>query len=208
MVLIIPPKNQRDMSKGSFRDMLEVLGEFESEIPSGDPNQYQAENKLGFLGKYQFGEPLLIDIGYYKANIYYGHGADKNYWQGTWTGKKGIDSKSKFHNSPEVQELAIREAFKLNWERINNTLRGKGKAINNYIGQKKTFKDQEVSKIITITLSGILAGAHLRGPYGVVEILLKNQVFYDEYGISILRYMDEYSSYNVTLEDFLNPSFD
>lgn len=92
MVLIIPPTNQRDMSKGSFRDLLEVLGEFESEIPSGDPNQYQAENKLGFLEKYQFGEPLLIDLGYYKANIYYGHGADTNYWQGTWTEKKGIDS--------------------------------------------------------------------------------------------------------------------
>jgi hypothetical protein len=39
------------------------------------------------MGKYQFGEPLLIDLGYYKADVFYGNGADKNYWQGTWTGR-------------------------------------------------------------------------------------------------------------------------
>lgn len=205
MHLIIPPKNQPVMSKGSFTDLLEALGEFESGLPSGDLNQYRVENSLGLVGKYQFSESLCIDLGYYRAKIYYGHGADKNYWQGTWTGKKGIDSKSKFQNSPDIQEFAIREAFKLNWERINSSLKGKGKAINDYIGQQKTFKDNEVSKTITITLSGILAAAHLRGPYGVAELLLKTQAFYDEYAISILRYMEKYGSYDTTLEDFLNP---
>lgn len=190
------------MSKGRFQDMLEALGAFESGLPKGDPNQYQAENALGFIGKYQFGEPLLIAIGYYKADIYYGRGADKNYWQGTWTGKKGINSKSKFLNSPDVQEFAIREAFALNWRRINETLRRQGKFINDYLGQEKTFNDSGVSKTITITLSGILAGAHLRGPYGLADLLLKKQVAHDEFATSILRYMDEYGGYVTTLEDF------
>lgn len=203
MILVIPPKNQPDPSKGSFRDMLEALGAFESGLPSGDPEQYKFENPLGFMGKYQFGELLLIDLGYYKASVYYGHGADKNYWQGTWTGKKGIDSKSKFLNSPDVQELAIREAFKLNWKRINDTLSRQGKTIKNYIEQKKTFQDKGVSKTITITLSGILAGAHLRGPYGVADLLSKNQLSHDEFSLSILRYMDEYGDYDTRLEDFL-----
>lgn len=209
MVLVIPPKNQPDMSKGSFRDMLEAIAEFTSGLPSGSPNQYKAENPLGFIGKYQFGEPILIDIGYYKADIYYGHGADKNYWQGTWTGKRGIDSKSKFQNSPEVQDLAICEAFKQNWKRINDSLNGQGKAIKDYLGQKKTFSDRGVSKTITITLSGILAAAHLRGPYGVAGILSKKQVCCDEFSISILRYMDEYSGYDTRLDDFLfQPNLD
>lgn len=191
------------MSKGRFQDMLEALGAFESGLPKGDPNQYQVENALGFIGKYHFGEPLLIDIGYYKADIYYGRGADKNYWRGIWTGKKGIDSKSKFLNSPDVQEFAIREAFALNWRRINETLRVRGKSVNDYLGQEKTFNDNGVSKTITITLSGILAGAHLRGPYGLADILLKKQVSHDEFATSILRSMDEYGGYDTTLEDFV-----
>jgi hypothetical protein len=113
MVLVIPGQNRPVPSKGSFRDLLEALGAFESGLPAGDPNQYRVENTLGFMGKYQFGEALLIDLGYYiaKDGVYYGNGADKNYWLGTWTRKKGIDSKSTFQNSPNVQEFAIREAF-------------------------------------------------------------------------------------------------
>ncbi|MGI8502556.1 MAG: LysM peptidoglycan-binding domain-containing protein [Hassallia sp.] len=209
MVLVIPGQNQPGnpgTSKGNFRDMLEALGAFESGLPSGNPNQYKVENSLGFIGKYQFGEALLIDLGYYKADVFYGQpGVDKNYWRGTWTGKKGIDSKAKFQNSPDVQEFAIREAFALNWKRINDTLKGQGKSINEYLGQQKTFNDNGVSKTITITLSGILAGAHLRGPYGLADLLLKNQVSHDEFGTSILRYINEYGGYQVKPEDFLNP---
>ncbi len=190
--------------KGSLRDMLEALGAFESGLPSGDPNQYKVENSLGFMGKYQFGEALLIDLDYYQAkdDVYYGHGADKNYWLGTWKGKNGINSKEQFKNSPDVQEKAILEAFKLNWQRVNTALGEQGKSVNNYLDQQKTFKDNWVSKTITITLSGILAGAHLRGPYGVARLLLSDEVSHDEYGTSILRYMEEYGGYNVTPEEF------
>jgi nucleoid-associated protein YgaU len=209
MVLVIPGGNQPQPnpspSKGSFRDMLEALGAFESGLPPGNPNQYKVENSLGFMGKYQFGEALLIDLGYYNTPNPYiggGNGVDKNYWRGTWTGKKGINSKEQFLNSPDVQELAIREAFALNWKRVNDTLAGQGKSVNDYLGKAKTFNDNGVSKTITITLSGILAGAHLRGPYGVANLLLNDQVSHDEYGTSILRYIEEYGGYNVTPADF------
>jgi len=209
MVLVIPGGNQPQPppgpSKGSFRDMLEALGAFESGLPSGNPNQYKVENSLGFMGKYQFGEALLIDLGYYNTPNPYiggGNGVDKNYWRGTWTGKKGINNKEQFLNSPDVQELAIREAFALNWKRVNDTLVGQGKSVNAYLGKAKTFNDNGVSKTIIITLSGILAGAHLRGPYGVANLLLNDQVSHDEYGTSILRYMEEYGGYNVTPADF------
>lgn len=207
MVLVIPGSGQPgngggNPGKGNFRDMLEALGAFESGYPSGDPRQYSSENTLGFMGKYQFGEPLLIDLGYYKADVFYGKGADKNYWRGTWTGNRGINSTEQFKNSPDVQEAAIREAFNLNLQRIDSTLTAQGQSVNNYLGQQKTFNDAGVSKTITITLSGILAGAHLRGPYGLADLLLKNQTSYDEYGTSILKYIEEYGGYNVSPADF------
>lgn len=63
MKLIIPGINQPSpnpgSTKGNFRDMLEALGAFESGLPSGNPQQYQVENTLGFIGKYQFGEALV-----------------------------------------------------------------------------------------------------------------------------------------------------
>jgi LysM domain len=208
MVLTIPGQGQNDgggdgaTGKGNFQSMLEALGAFESGFPSGDPRQYTSENTLGFMGKYQFGEPLLIDLGYYKADVYYGNGADKNYWQGSWTGKRDINSKEQFLNSRDVQEAAIREAFNLNLQRINGALAAQGQSLDNYLGQQKTFNDAGASKTITISLSGILAGAHLRGAYGVADLLLKNQSSNDEYGTSILKYVEEYGGYDVSPVDF------
>jgi len=188
-------------SQGNFEELLEALGELESGLPSGDPRQYQVENTLGFIGKYQFGEALLIDLGYYQAKVYYQNGqngVDKNYWRGTWTGKDGIYSKSDFKNSSYVQELAIRQAFKLNLERINIILNNQGKSLSYYLGKTKTFNYRGQIQTISISLSGILAAAHLRGSYGVVKLLVNNQESVDEYGTSIFRYLDEFAHYTVT----------
>lgn len=201
MVLVIPPTDSDGSggtSKGNFQAMLAAMGAFESGVPEGNPQQYQVENTLGFMGKYQFGEPLLIDLGYYQAEIFYMHGADRNNWQGRWTGKRGVDSKATFKSSPEVQEAAIREAFTLNLSRIKAALSEQGQSIDNYLGQVKTFD----GKTVTISLSGLLAGAHLSGPYGVANLLLKGLVVGDEFGTSILKYVDEYGGYEVTSADF------
>lgn len=198
---------QAKSSQGDFLEMLEALGVFTSGLPKGDLNQYQVENALGFIGKYLFGESLLIELGYYKSTIYYGHGANQNYWYGTWTGKKRIDSKSIFLHSPNVQELIIRESFSLYWRRIGDILRRQGKFINDCLGQKITFDNCGATKTITFTIAGILAAAHLRGTYGVADLLLKNRVADDEFGTSILCYMDAYYKYEVKLEDFLDLSY-
>lgn len=77
MTLVIPAMSSSSTSKGELQTMLNMMGELESGLPTEHPNQYQVENSLGFMGKYQFGEPLLIDLGYYQAEIYYMHGADR-----------------------------------------------------------------------------------------------------------------------------------
>ncbi|MBW4634574.1 MAG: hypothetical protein KME30_22490 [Iphinoe sp. HA4291-MV1] len=63
-----------------------------------------------------------------------------------------------------------------------------------------------MSKTITISLSSILAGAHLRGAGGLANLLLKDQVSFDEFGTSILEYIDELGGYDVSQADFENPS--
>ncbi|MEL6460731.1 MAG: hypothetical protein AAFQ91_21140 [Cyanobacteria bacterium J06621_15] len=191
-------------SQGSFHDMLEALGERETGLASGDAKQYKFINpQLYFLGKYQFAEVLLIRLGYYKATSYFGNGANKNYWRGSWTGKDGISSKADLLNSPEVQEKAIREAFGVYWQDINHLMNKRGKSIESYLSQVKTFKENGKPRRIKITLSGIITAAHLKGPDKVVDLLVSGKVSQDSFGTSILSYLEEFGGYKTTSQDFL-----
>lgn len=196
-------QNKSRKSRGNFNDMLEALGERETGLASGDSRQYKFVNpQLYFLGKYQFAEILLIRLGYYKATSYFGNGANKNYWKGRWTGKNGINSKTEFLNSPEVQEKAIREAFGVYWQDINYLMNKRGKSIESYLSQVKTFSENGKSRTIKITLSGIIAAAHLKGPDKVVDLLVSGRVSQDPFGTSILSYLEEFGGYQTTSQDF------
>lgn len=175
-------------NRGSCEQFLEALAIRET----GQQNPpYYIDNALGFIGRYQFGETLLIDLGYYQVENPYnggGNGVDKNYWLGTWTGKNGINSKEEFmQNKNDVQETAIREAFGLNSNRISQILQENGRSIEEFIGQERQG--------VRITQSGILAAAHLRGESGVANLLLNNEVSNDEFGTSILDYLREFADY-------------
>ncbi len=134
------------MSKGRLKDFMELLFQKEG---GGDPS---VENPFGYIGKYQFGEDALIDLGYYKGDKSKNRtesGKFKYDWIGEWTGKKGIKSKDDFLNNPDVQDFAAKEWIALLCKRI------------------KRFKlDQYVGRSIsgtTITESGMIAAAHLKG---------------------------------------------
>lgn len=201
-VVKVYSQNQLQASRGNFRDMLEALGERETGFISGDSKQYNFVNpQLYFLGKYQFVEILLIRLGYYKAKVYFGNGANKNYWRGTWTGKNGINSKAEFLNSPEIQEIAIREAFGVYWQDINYLIKKRGKSIESYLSQVKTFNESGKPRTVKVTLSGIIAAAHLKGPDKVVDLLVSGKVSQDPFGTSILAYLEEFGSYEITPKD-------
>ncbi|MCB1498239.1 MAG: calcium-binding protein [Bauldia sp.] len=154
-----------------YRDFLDALGERES---SGD---YTVVNTFGYLGKYQFGELALIDIGYYTAD-----GTAKNDWQpGHWTGKDGIGSKADFLASPEAQENAIRAYMKLQWQ---------------YLGDTQRFAGQTIGGL-KLTESSLLAGAHLLG-HGAVTTFLEGGAVSppkDGYGTTITEYLTLFSGY-------------
>src|SRR3990167_2004882 len=111
--------------------------------------QYHVHNTLGFLGKYQFGEPLLIDLGYYSPapTGFYGATAT-NEWKGTWTGKNGIDSKEEFMSI--AQELAIRDAFTMNMGVIDKYLSQAGKTLDDYLGKEISYVSQGVEHTTTV----------------------------------------------------------
>lgn len=118
-----------------------------SSIPGGVQN-YDIENRFGFIGKYQFGEAALFDLGYYgidnsDSNLF------RNDWIGNWSGKDGINDKQDYFSSGAVQESIIRDWHDMLWKRINFL------DLDKYAGQ--------ILNGSQITISGMLAASHLIG---------------------------------------------
>ncbi|MBW4670292.1 MAG: hypothetical protein KME60_23480 [Cyanomargarita calcarea GSE-NOS-MK-12-04C] len=182
---------QKSGVRGSYKDFFTALARRETGQQNPPTN---IENQLGFIGKYQFGEALLKDLGYYDTPNPYiggGNGVDRNYWRGTWRGKNGINSKQDFlNNKNNVQEIAIQEAMQYKWGLIKNQLNGR--SIKEFIGQKRGG--------VVVTPSGILAAAHLRGERGVANLLLSNQGSTDENGTSILAYLREFAGFKTPFD--------
>ena len=155
---------------------------------------YRSMNSLGFVG-YQFGEALLIDLGYYEDDVFYGNGASTNTWDGTWTGKNGVNSLEDFMTQG-AQDIAIREAFGYNTQVIVDGLAAQGKSLDDIIGTQATYQDNGQTVTVTMSITGILAAAHLRGAWGTLDLLLNGSVSTDEYGTSILRYIDQFGGYD------------
>ncbi|MEP3299591.1 MAG: hypothetical protein ABJO27_24455 [Pseudoruegeria sp.] len=160
-----------------------------------DAMSYRSTNSLGFVG-YQFGEALLIDLGYYDDDVYYLGGDTINRWDGTWTGKGGVDSLEEFMTA-EAQEIAIQEAFGFNLQIIEQQLGYQGYSLDDFIGETFTYLDVDGSTVeVEITVTGLMAASHLRGAYGTVNLLLGGGASTDENGTSILRYISEYGGYD------------
>jgi len=206
------------MSNGTFTKFLDALRAFESGVDYdrylsgqiteaqirswvGDANwnayqagelswrdmQYTSVNALGFVG-YQFGEPLLIDLGYYLDNT-------GNLWTGDFTGKNGVDSFATLKT--DIQEAIILDAFGYNLGVIESGLEAKGTSLDALIGTQRTYMDTNGQSVtVTLTLTGILAAAHLRGAWGTLDLLNNGSASADEYGTSILKYIQQFGAYD------------
>jgi len=159
----------------SYDDFFEALGQQES---GGD---YRKINTIKYMGKYQMGEAALIDLGYYKRD---GKDPDNRYQDKFWTGKDGIKSKEDFLNSPDVQEAAVRKFAELNWRTIQ-------------INDLDLFVDRTVYGV-EITISGLLAGAHLKGvgKKGLMSFLRRGYNGKDQYGTAVKTYIIKFAGYD------------
>ena len=134
-------------------------------------NQY-SENTLGYLGKYQFGAPALLDTGFIDKEKYKaakkGRGWQKKFLadDSNWTIPGG---KQAFMSNVEYQEQAM-----------DNLL-----AIN-----AKTLRSKIPNKVDTQqSLSSNLAAAHLGGAGSVIKYHKTGESFQDAYGTDIQEYM-------------------
>ncbi|KKR02934.1 MAG: hypothetical protein UT30_C0044G0005 [Candidatus Uhrbacteria bacterium GW2011_GWF2_39_13] len=161
----------------TYQDFKEALGQRES------GGNYYAENQLHFIGKYQWGEASLHDIGFYTDTNYY-----DNDWNGTWSGKGGIYSKQDFLESETYQEQVMDEWGMKLWTYI------KSYGGDKYIG--KTING------IEITQSGLIAAAHLVGAFqgGLKTYLQSNgqTIPRDGNNVSIEEYLEQFGGYDIT----------
>jgi len=164
-----------------------------------DAMSYRSMNSFGFVG-YQFGEAFLIDLGYYDDDFFYGNGAATNTWDGTWTGKNGVDSLEEFMTK-EAQEVAIREAFGFNLQTIQTGLAPYGESLDDYLGTTRAYLDNGQTVEVTLTMTGILAAAHLRGAPAVIQLLRSGTVSADEFGTSILQYVEQFGDFDAPTID-------
>jgi hypothetical protein len=157
-------------------DFVAALGERES---AGD---YSAVNSLGYLGKYQFGEAALIDLGYYKQD-----GTPENDWKGAWTGKDDVRNVTDFLANHAAQDKAMEEWIGLLWRYAIDPEFGLDKFLGSNI------------KEITITPAAIIAGAHLVGLYPVKSFLESNGVqdSPDPYGTRVSEYMVHFARHEI-----------
>ena len=106
--------------------------------------KYDTVNSIGFVGKYQFGYPALIDGGYVKKSCT-SNAQLRN--PNNWIGTDGIDSLDKFLATPAVQESAMCAYTRRNYKTLCNI---------------KTVSTQSTAEEV----AGLLAVSHLLGAGG------------------------------------------
>ena len=165
------------MSAGSYFDLLRALGQNES------GNNYAFVSSVGYLGRFQFGEEALQAIGFYEGND--GTGAID--FIGRWTAKAasyGVYDKASFLASPAAQDAAQQEWF----VNIHNDL----KALD-----LLRFEGQWVDGG-QVTMSGLIAGAHLVGVWNLKDYLTSNGAMNmrDPYGTPVSEYVKKFAGYD------------
>nr|DAV84072.1 MAG TPA: hypothetical protein [Caudoviricetes sp.] len=162
----LEPNNNLGLDNQTYTNLKVLLANRES-----GNNQY-SENTLGYLGKYQFGAPALLDTGFIDKEKYKaakkGRGWQKKFLadDSNWTIPGG---KQAFMSNVEYQEQAM-----------DNLL-----AIN-----AKTLRSKIPNKVDTQqSLSSNLAAAHLGGVGSVIKYHKTGESFQDAYGTDIQEYM-------------------
>jgi len=137
------------------------------------------------------------------------HVTDVNTWKGNFSGKHGIYSFSDLED-PTKQDFVAKDHFQNKYDGIADLLGQRGKYISDYIGTTLYWDqlDPSVSpppggrpNAVVITMSGLLAGAHLRGAEGVAALLLDSKNPFDENHTYILQYVYDFRGYQTPFDN-------
>jgi len=167
------------MSSGNYTDFLTALGQNES------GNNYSYVSSLGYLGRYQFAEEALTDVGLYVPD---GSGGNTDF-VGSFTSMAastyGVTDKASFLASTAAQDYAVGAWF----NKIAADVKALG--LEKYVGQNVGG--------VEITTSGMLAGAHLVGVWNLKAFLESggSVVAQDGYGATVASYLSKFGGYDV-----------
>lgn len=99
--------------------------------------------------------------------------------------------------SYDVQSRAMQEAFGYNLFLLDEMLAGAGLDLADYVNRSLTVRQDGGAPVeVELTLTGILAAAHLRGASGLRDLIVEGAVTTDEYGTSILQYIVQFGGYD------------
>lgn len=143
-------------------------GDYNTDLATSESggNYTQPPNAGGYAGKYQFGAPLLSDLGVYKMGDneqWAGGGSPRIKSTGQWTGQFDINGFPDVHTlndflkSPGAQD----RVQQLNVAHSNNLIDNNG--LDKFIGQTVAG--------VPVTREGMLAAIHLAGPGGLINWL-------------------------------------
>jgi integrating conjugative element protein (TIGR03758 family) len=163
------------IAAATHEDFLHALAVRESSL---DPTK---TNVFGYTGLFQMGEAALQDAGYYKGDST----PKKNDWGGAFTGKNGINSIGDFKANPDAQVAAVVAYHNAVWKSIQAL--GLDKAIGQTING------------LTITQSGLIAGAHLVGVGNLQKFINSNgaTIPVDGNGTPISEYISKFGGYAI-----------
>ena len=125
------------------------------------------------------------------------------FFDANFTGKNGVTSVAEFKN-PEKHVLIIKDHFANKYQGIISSLAARDKVIWDYLNSPVSWDNLSPAvspppggrpNEVIITLSGLLAGAHLRGAQGIASLLVDRKNPADESGTYILQYVQDYGGY-------------
>ncbi|MFJ4923708.1 hypothetical protein [Streptomyces sp. NPDC088725] len=218
---------REESTVSEFLDKTGVLDLFRNRDSVGLKSVQSAViNPWGFVG-FQFGEPLLMDLQYYRPVMetvvvdgerlvvpsYYASslpettwrdgttsclyqnestgrwqvGTDVNRWQGTFTGRDGVNS------FEDLRRYDCQTAI------LRRSLRHSVNILNKYFG--KNGQDLWTAGEDYPTPASLLGACHLCGPFGVVAYLESGQLRSDEAGTSISTYLKAFADVTIASHD-------
>ena len=118
---LTPPPSTGDGLGSLSNDQLTKLKNDMAKVESGGRYDIVERAHGNYLGKYQMGAGVLESQGYLKPGtaMKYGPSAVQN--SANWTGKDGITSKDAYLNNPNVQEKAMDNLLRTNYNTLGLT---------------------------------------------------------------------------------------
>ena len=137
------------LTQAQIQSLMNAIGFKESSSVVGGAQYYNTINRLGYIGKYQFGAQALATLGYVKLPASSKINNSVLDSDSSWTGKSGITSKAMFLNAGSVQETVMFENLQFNY----NVLKRKGTITTNDTPGR---------------VAGLLCVSHLLGSGGAI----------------------------------------